>query len=103
MIRDYKFRASSVENTCKLWKNVTAGEDKYLFPFRQNADIKADTIHLYEPCVLKHQALPLLRDSNVSNEFKEDIEGIIKALESFDDIEENKVPKDSLLREFLGN
>ncbi len=103
MIRDYKFRASSVENTCKLWKNVTAGEDKYLFPFRDNADIKADTIHLYEPCVLKQQALPLLRDSNVSSEFKEDIEGLVKALESFDDIEENKVPKDSLLREFLGN
>ena len=103
MIRDYKFRASSVENTCKLWKNVTAGEDKYLFPFRDNADIKADTIHLYEPCVLKHQALPLLRDSIISDEFKKDIEHLIKALEGFEDIEENIVPEDSLLREFLGN
>jgi uridine kinase len=103
MIRDYKFRASSVENTCRLWKNVTAGEDKYLFPFRGNADIKADTIHLYEPCVLKHQALPLLRDSIISDEFKKDIEHLIKALEGFEDIEENIVPEDSLLREFLGN
>ena len=103
MIRDYKFRASSVENTCRLWKNVTAGEDKYLFPFRDNADIKADTIHLYEPCVLKQQALPLLRDSIISDEFKKDIEHLIKALEGFEDIEENIVPEDSLLREFLGN
>jgi uridine kinase len=103
MIRDYKFRASSVENTCRLWKNVTAGEDKYLFPFRDNADIKADTIHLYEPCVLKHQALPLLRDSIISDEFKKDIEHLLKALEGFEDIEENIVPEDSLLREFLGN
>ena len=103
MIRDYKFRASSVENTCRLWKNVTAGEDKYLFPFRDNADIKADTIHLYEPCVLKHQALPLLRDSIIADEFKKDIEHLIKALEGFEDIEENIVPEDSLLREFLGN
>lgn len=102
MIRDYKFRASSVENTCKLWKNVTAGEDKYLFPYRDNADIKANTIHLYEPCVLKHQALPLLKDSQVSDEFKKDIEKLTKALEKFNDIEENKVPDDSLLREFLG-
>ena len=102
MIRDYKYRASSVENTCKLWKNVTAGEGKYLFPFRDNADIKADTIHLYEPCVIKQQALPLLCDSQVSYEFKSEIEKLKKALEQFNDINENTVPENSLLREFLG-
>ncbi len=102
MIRDYKFRASSVDNTYRLWKNVTAGEDKYLFPYRENADIKANTIHLYEPCVIKNQALPLLRDSKVSDEFREDAEKLCVSLERFFDIHENKVPKDSLLREFLG-
>lgn len=102
MIRDYKFRASSVENTYKLWKNVTAGEDKYLFPYRDNADIKGNTIHLYEPCVIKNQALPLLRDSEVSAEFKEDAKKLCAALERFFDIDENEVPEDSLLREFLG-
>lgn len=102
MIRDYKFRASSVDNTYKLWKNVTAGEDKYLFPYRDNADIKGNTIHLYEPCVIKKQALPLLRDSEVSAEFKEDAEKLCAALERFFDIDENEVPEDSLLREFLG-
>ena len=103
MIRDYKFRASSVDNTYKLWKNVTAGEDKYLFPYRDNADIKGNTIHLYEPCVIKNQALPLLRDSMVSPEFREDAEKLCKALENFCNIDEDKVPCDSLLREFLGN
>ena len=102
MIRDYKFRASSVDNTYKLWKNVTAGEDMYLFPYRDNADIKGNTIHLYEPCVIKKQALPLLRDSEVSAEFKEDAEKLCAALERFHDIDENEVPEDSLLREFLG-
>ena len=102
MIRDYKYRASSVENTCKLWKNVTAGEDKYLFPFRDNADIKANTIHLYESCALKHQALPLLKNSEVSDEFREEMEKLCKALEKFIDIDEKDVPSDSLLREFLG-
>ena len=102
MVRDYKFRDSSVENTCRLWKNVTKGEDEYLFPYRDNADIKADTIHLYEPCVLKHQALPLLKNSQVDDEFKKDIEKLTRALEKFNDIDENAVPKDSLLREFLG-
>ena len=66
MVRDYKFRDSSVENTCRLWKNVTKGEDEYLFPYRDNADIKADTIHLYEPCVLKHQALRMISEDDVS-------------------------------------
>ena len=102
MIRDYKFRASSVDNTYKLWKNVTAGEEKYLFPYRDNADIKANTVHLYEPCVIKNQALPLLRDSEVSVEFREDAEKLCASLERFFDIDENEVPKDSLLREFLG-
>lgn len=102
MVRDYKFRNSSVENTYKLWKNVTAGEDKYLFPFRDNADIKANTIHLYEDCVLKHQALPLLLNSEISDEFKTDAKRLAKALENFEDIPEALVPQDSLLREFLG-
>ena len=103
MIRDYKFRASSVENTYKLWKNVTAGEDKYLFPYRNNADIKGNTIHLYESCVLKHQALALLRDCKVSPEFSANTEMLCRALADFEDIPEEKVPEDSLLREFLGN
>lgn len=102
MVRDYKFRDSTVENTCKLWKNVTKGEDEYLFPYRDNADIKADTIHLYEPCVMKHQALKMISESEVSDEYKENIHNIVKALEQFNDIEENMVPENSLLREFLG-
>lgn len=102
MVRDYKFRNSSVENTYKLWKNVTAGEDKYLFPFRDNADIKVNTIHLYEDCVLKHQALPLLLNSEISEEFRTEAKRLAKALERFDDIPEKNVPNDSLLREFLG-
>lgn len=102
MVRDYKFRGSSVENTYRLWKNVTAGEDKYLFPFRDNADIRVNTIHLYEPCVLKHQALPLLLNSEISDEFKGEAKRLAKSLEKFDSISEALVPDGSLLREFLG-
>ena len=102
MVRDYKFRNSTVNNTYKLWKNVTAGEDKYLFPFRDNADIKINTIHLYESCVLKSQALPLLYESEISDEYKDDAKKLCKALEKFEDINISSVPEDSLLREFLG-
>lgn len=102
MVRDFNFRNSTVENTCKLWKNVTAGEDKYLFPYRDLADIKVNTIHLYETCVLKHQAMALIENSSVSEEYKSDINRIYNALKRFNSIEQSLVPDDSLLREFLG-
>lgn len=102
MVRDFKFRDSTVENTYKLWNNVTAGEDKYLFPYRHLADIKINTIHLYESCVLKSQALPLLYESEISDEYKDDAKKLCKALEKFEDINISSVPEDSLLREFLG-
>lgn len=102
MVRDYKFRNSTVENTCKLWKNVTMGDDKYLFPYRHLADIKVNTIHLYETCVLKQQALEMLENSEISEEYKSDINKITKSLKKFESIDESLVPDDSLLREFLG-
>lgn len=102
MVRDYKFRNSTVENTCKLWKNVTMGEDKYLFPYRHLADIKVNTIHLYETCVLKQQALEMFENSEISEEYKSDINKITKSLKKFESIDESLVPDDSLLREFLG-
>ena len=102
MVRDYKYRDSTVENTCRLWKNVTRGEDEYLFPYRDNADIKANTIHFYEPCVLKHQALKMIGDSTVSDKYREHILTLVNALKQFNDIDEKFVPENSLLREFLG-
>ncbi len=102
MVRDYKYRDSSVEHTYELWKNVTEGEDKYLFPYRDNADIRINTIHIYEPCVMKHQALSLLKNSEISEKYREAADKLINALEKFEDIPETAVPKDSLLREFLG-
>lgn len=102
LVRDYKFRGSSVENTYRLWRNVTSGEDRYLFPYRKNADIRINTIHLYEPCVLKKQALELLANAEISAEYCDDVKKLKKALECFPEISEESVPKDSLLREFLG-
>ena len=78
------------------------GEDKYLFPYRHLADIKVNTIHLYETCVLKQQALEMLENSEISEEYKSDINKITKSLKKFESIDESLVPDDSLLREFLG-
>lgn len=101
LVRDFKFRGSSADYTYTLWKNVTYGEDKYLFPYRDNADIKINTVHLYEPCVLKKQALEIL-ESEISDDFAYDVQRLRDALRKFEDIDESEVPADSLLREFLG-
>lgn len=102
MVRDFKFRSSTVENTCRLWKNVTAGEDKYLFPYRHLADIKVNTIHLYESCVLKEQAMKIIEGSEISEEFRDDVQKIYDILKRFNSIDISLVPENSLLREFLG-
>jgi len=66
MVRDFQFRNSPIEHTLSLWKNVRRGEKEYLFPFQDLADARINSIHMYEPCVFKDIALPLL------NEIKED-------------------------------
>ena len=102
LVRDYQFRGSSADNTFALWKNVTYGEDRYLYPFKDNADIRINTIHLYEPCVLKHIALDILYNSEISDNYEYDRQRLCSSLEKFVDIDPALVPQDSLLREFLG-
>ncbi len=103
LVRDYKFRGSDVLNTYKLWISVCYGEDTYLFPYKDNADIKINTIHLYESCVLRESAIKLLSEVNKDSEFYKDSQRLIRSLMKFPVINPDKVPDDSLLREFLGN
>ncbi len=102
LVRDYKFRGSDVLNTYKLWISVCYGEDTYLFPYKDNADIKINTIHLYESCVLRESAIKLLSEVNKDSEFYKDSQRLIRSLMKFPIINPDKVPEDSLLREFLG-
>lgn len=102
LIRDYKFRASSVDNTYRMWDSVRMGEDKYLFAFKDNADLRINTIHIYEPCVFKNIAIEMLQSVDESSIYYRDAKRLIRALNKFTQIEPEKVPEDSLLREFLG-
>ncbi|HZK22153.1 MAG TPA: nucleoside kinase [Oscillospiraceae bacterium] len=103
LIRDYRYRGSSPENTYRLWDSVCLGEDKYLFPFRNNADVRINTIHLYETCVFKERALPLLKQIEKDSIHYKDAKRLIRGLNKFPIMDTSLVPKDSLLREFLGN
>lgn len=102
LVRDYNFRASSPENTYYLWQKVTAGEDKYLFPYRFLADARINSIHLYEPCILKNDAINMLQGIEKGNPFRKDAQKLIRSLEKFPEIPKDKIPQDSLLREFVG-
>ena len=102
MVRDFQFRNSSVEKTFHLWKAVMAGEDKYLFPFKENADVFINSIHSYEPCVFKNAAAELLSTVEKESINYGDAQRLISALDKFPSINKDDVPENSLLREFLG-
>lgn len=103
VVRDYHFRNSSVENTCRLWESVTRGEEQYLFPFKDTADLKINSIHLYEPCVLRNQALPLFYEVPQESPYYRDIRRLCSHLERFAVLPASLVPEESLLREFIGD
>lgn len=103
MTRDFQFRASSVENTYALWDNVRTGENKYLFPYRDLADIKINSVHLSAPCVFRDICLPMLSNAHLEGAARQDAQRLMQALRQFVPIEPKCVPPTSLLREFLGN
>lgn len=102
MIRDYKFRSSPVDFTFYLWKGVRTGEDKYLFPFRDLADIRIDTIHPYELCVYKETAEELLSHIEKESIYYSRACELRKKLSLLHKLSANYVPESSLLHEFIG-
>lgn len=102
IVRDYQYRSSSVENTCWLWKSVLKGEDKYLFPYSDNADLKIDSIHSYEPCVFRTMAVPLLEEVAECSEYACIAKRLKECLAHFEPLSRDRVPDSSLLKEFVG-
>ncbi len=102
MIRDYQFRNSPVEFTFYLWKGVRLGEDRYLFPFRNRADIKIDSVHPYELCVYKNTAMDLLGHIENDSDYYQAALELKQKLSQLVSVDEKVVPEFSLLHEFLG-
>lgn len=103
LLRDYRFRASSAEHTFSLWKNVLSGEQKYLFPFRSQADMRIDSTHLYAPCVFRDEAVELLKNADLRGDDRRTADTLSAALQTFVPLSPSLVPENSLLREFLGD
>lgn len=102
IIRDYKYRGVSAQETIHRWPSVRAGENKWIFPFQENADAMLNTAMLYELAVIKTQAEPLLQQVPENCEEYAEACRLLKFLKYFKGIPYNNLPPTSLLREFLG-
>lgn len=102
IIRDYKYRGVSAQETIHRWPSVRAGENKWIFPFQENADAMLNTAMLYELAVIKMQAEPLLEQVPENCDEYAEAYRLLKFLKYFKGIPFNNLPPTSLLREFLG-
>ena len=101
MIRDFKHRSSTAENTFNQWQSVLQGEDKYLFPYETYADIKINSFHAYEPCITRQQVLAQLDTVEPDSRFYESAQELKRVYENAADINCGFLPENSLLCEFL--
>ena len=102
IIRDYKYRGYSAEETINRWPSVRAGEEKWIFPFQENADVMFNSALLFELAIIKDYAEPILRKvPNNRPEYSEAYR-LRKFLDYFVPLQDKELPPTSLLREFLG-
>jgi uridine kinase len=101
-VRDYNFRGNSVESTLAMWDNVRRGEKLYISPYKDRADLIFDSSLPYEINVLRKYAQPLFEAIPKENVRRKEILSMIWAFERFVPIEDKYVPRDSLIREFIG-
>jgi len=105
VVRDYLFRGTDPEETLAMWPSVRKGEEKWIFPYQENADSMFNTALHYELPVLKPSVYGLLRKIPESSPNYLLARRLIKTLNYLPDVEEeilNEIPPLSLLREFIG-
>lgn len=103
MIRDVRTRGNDPIRTFDLWDGVRIGEEKYIFPFQEEADIMFDSALVYELAVLKKHAVPLLEEIGKDSRHYGEAKKLLKFLQYFVDIEdETRISQNSILREFIG-
>ena len=102
IIRDHKYRAVSARETIRRWPSVRAGENKWIFPFQENADAMFNSAMLFELAVIKSQAEPLLEQVPENCPEYAEAYRLLKFLRYIKPIPETQIPPTSLLREFLG-
>jgi uridine kinase len=102
IVRDYLYRGRDAATTILTWPQVRAGEEKNIFPYQEEADIMFNSALVYEMCILKKYAAPLLREIPVSSPAYLEAKRLLTFLSYFLEAEENAIPNNSIIREFIG-
>jgi uridine kinase len=102
IVRDYEHRAHTAEATIRRWQSVRRGEDKHVFPYQEQADVMFNSALMFELCVLKDLAEPLLHEvQDIVPEYGE-AQRLLRLLNLFVPISSAELPPTSILREFIG-
>ena len=103
MVRDHHFRGTTVAETLEMWSSVRRGEEKYIFPYQENADVLFNSSLVYELAILKPHIYPLLLEIGKEHRQYTAAQRIVKFLNYFKTANvEDEVPGNSILREFIG-
>lgn len=102
IIRDYNYRGYSARETISRWASVRAGEDKWIFPYQENADVMFNSALLFELAVLRRHVEPVLMDVPRNCSEYAEAYRLLKFIKYFVAVQDNEIPPTSLLREFLG-
>ena len=102
IIRDYKYRGVSAQETIRRWPSVRRGENKWIFPYQENADAMFNTAMLFELAVIREQAIPVLEQVPENCVEHAEAYRLLKFLRYIKPIPAVQIPPTSLLREFLG-
>ena len=102
MVRDARTRGASASQTIAMWPSVRRGEEKYIFPFQEEADAMFNSAMLYELAVIKQYAEPLLFSIKKGDPEYHEAKRLLKFLEYFLGVSSEELPSNSLCREFVG-
>ena len=102
MVRDARTRGSSARETIRMWPSVRRGEEENIFPFQEEADAMFNSALVYELAVLKQYAQPLLFAIPKDSEEWLEAKRLLKFLDYFIGVSSEDIPKNSILREFIG-
>ena len=102
-VRDYESRGASVQKTLSMWDSVRRGEERWIFPFQENADVIFNSSTLYELAVLKHHIFPLLTEIQPEDDCYDQVRAMVKILNYIHEADvDDEIPPTSIVREFIG-
>jgi len=102
IVRDFKYRSASAEETFSMWPSVRKGEFRWIYKTQEDADYVFDSFLPYELCVLKRYALPLLKSVDKDSIYYPDTLRLVRMIKYFKDIDPKYIPCNSLICEFIG-